>query len=70
MNFMRFVLEWFLIFSGYLHAVFIEITLKVHIKHKMLSEQTVCGLDNYNAEIELGMVMVKVSFGCCSFENY
>jgi len=30
----------------------------------------VCGLDNYNAEIELGMVMVKVSFGCCSFENY
>jgi len=32
--------------------------------------QKVCGLDNYNAEIELGMVMVKVSFGCSSFENY
>jgi len=58
MNFMRFVLEWFLIFSGYLCAVFIEYYAKV------------CGLDNYRAEIELGMVMVKVSFGCCSFENY
>jgi hypothetical protein len=32
--------------------------------------QTICGLDNCNAEIELGMVMVKVSFWCCSFENY
>jgi hypothetical protein len=32
--------------------------------------QTACGSDNYNAEIELAMVMAKVSFGCCSFENY
>jgi len=32
--------------------------------------QTICGLDNYNAEIKVGMVMVKVSFRCCSFENY
>jgi hypothetical protein len=31
---------------------------------------TVCGLDNYNAETEVGMVMVKLAFGCCTLENY